>query len=202
MSLTTTTMIVPETRRLSVFVFYTDFPAGVHAKLVADGMVRLAGAGAEPVLDIWKLDSIPPVGPLKQVILREARQADVWILACSSPCDRDAQIMQWLNYLGTREAGGKMPALLVGLFDAPPACAVNFKWFLDLLALFAERAGQHFVWQQMHRRMPKEVGWLEAPLGGLLGRRDPTLTPDSKFLRPLPEPVSAMRQLADVLRAE
>lgn len=62
MGMSTINLPAGAAKQLSVFVFYTDFPAGVHAKLVADGLARQAGATVEPLLDIWKLDSIPPVG--------------------------------------------------------------------------------------------------------------------------------------------
>lgn len=167
MNTSSTTITAPQEKCLSVFIFYTDFPAGVHAKQVADGLIRLAGTEVDSAVDIWKLDSIPQVGPLKQAILQEARQADVWILACSSPGDRNALIMQWMNALTAPDSGDKAPTLLIGLFAPPISYTPNFTWFLEMFHLFAERASRDFVWQPINRASLKNVGWLADPAGRL-----------------------------------
>ncbi len=56
-------------KSLSVFIFYTDFPSGVRAKITTDGLIRRAGPTVELLVNFWKLDSIPEIGPLKQAII-------------------------------------------------------------------------------------------------------------------------------------
>lgn len=156
-----------------IFVFYTDFPAGVQAKTVADAMFREAVAGVEPKLDFWKLDSIPPVGPLKNLIVKEAREADIWIIASSSPCDWDAMILQWINCLAAKDALGKAAALLLGLFGNSTTVpeGKNLEWLLELFSQLAKHTGQQFVWLPMDRGSKANLDFLREPVWNLLGEK-------------------------------
>jgi hypothetical protein len=180
-------------KSLSVFVFYTDFPAGVHAKVASDGLIRLAGASVEPIVNFWKLDSIPEIGPLKQAIIQEARRADLWILACSSPCDPDALILRWMNSLSANNSTGNRPRLLVGLFDRPSSCAANFGWFLDVFSLFAKRASREFVLQPPGCDSLRESSWLHEPFGRLLKTCEPQFETDYLIETISPETDLAVR---------
>ena len=179
MNVTTMAMPAFAHKPLRIFVFYTDFPAGVHAKTVVDFMFREAVAEVEPKLDFWKLDSIPPVGPLKNLIVNEAREADVWIIASSSPCNWDAMIMQWMNCLAAKEALGKAAALLIGLFgnSTPAPDAKNFEWLLELFSQLAKHTGVQFIWQPMDRGSTTNLDFLKEPVWKLMSE---------KVLMPLP----------------
>lgn len=139
------------TKPLRVFAFYTDFAAGVQAKLVADEMILRAENTAASSLEIWKLDSIPPIGPLKHLIIDEAREADVWIIATSSPDEWDALIMPWLNCLPARGGETKTSGVLVGLFGDSCATAESrhFAELFKLLEFSAQRRGWRFVWRKI-----------------------------------------------------
>ena len=198
MNLSILTMPAFASKPLRVFVFYTDFPAGVHAKAVADAMFGEAVTQIKPNLDFWKLDSIPPVGPLKSMIVNEAREAEVWMIASSSPCDYDAMIMQWMNCLAAKNALGRAAALLLGLFGSSTLTpnTKQFEWLLELFSQFAKHTGQQFVWQPLDRGATTNLDFLKEPVWKLL--REKVMLPPplpGSLLQPAFGPTWSQRRL-------
>ena len=156
-------------KELRIHAFYTDFAAGVQAKLLADGMCLVSGIAGKSALEIWKLDSIPPNGPLKQMIVNEARSADVWIIACSKPNEWAALIVQWISDLHRRRDSRFAPPLLAGLFGV--GAGESFEYLIELLTSLAERTGQNFIWRPMDRVPLNHAEWIKEPIVNLAQRK-------------------------------
>jgi hypothetical protein len=137
---------VPET--LQILVLYTDFPAGIRAKQLTDQVEVLAGNHCGTSLQFWKLDSIPNLGPLKEIIAKDASAADALILATSSPVQDDPVISYWLNLLSATNSERLVHGLLVGVCGDEKTKAADLDRVLSAMFLFASRAQLDFVWQK------------------------------------------------------
>ena len=130
---------------LQLLVFYTDFPAGVRAKQWTDQITLLAGPDRKMLVQFWKLDSIPKIGPLRGIIARDASAADVLIIALSSPAQEDLFISSWLKWLSATKSQRLARGLLLGVLGDKTTKAAELDQLLSTLFLFACRAQLDFV---------------------------------------------------------
>src|SRR5262249_27444992 len=96
------TLAVPRTaarRRLRMFTLYADFPAGIRARRLGNQVAGLVGSDWETSAEMWKLDSVAPVGPIRDMIAQEAGESDVLMIAISSLDAPDTSVIRWLNSL-------------------------------------------------------------------------------------------------------
>lgn len=130
---------------LQLLVFYTDFPAGVRAKQLTDKITMMAGTDRKTLVQFWKLDSIPKIGPLKEIIAWDASAAEVLIIASSSPVQDEPFITSWLKLLSATKSPRFVRGLLVGLLGDETTNAAAMDQLLSTLFLCACRAQLDFV---------------------------------------------------------
>lgn len=143
--------------RLQLLVFYTDFPAGVRAKQLTDKITSLAGHDWKACVQFWKLDSIPKIGPLKGIIVRDASAADVVIMASSAPAQDDPVISAWLKLLAATKSQRLVRGLLVGVLGGETTTAAEMDQLLSTLFLCSCRAQLDFVLQTAGDK--SRAGW-------------------------------------------
>lgn len=123
---------------LGVFIFYNEFFVGVAAKRLADWIGEVAGDRCPTETEIWKLDSIPVIGPLMNDVAREATQADVMIVAATENLSTSVAT-RWVNAISAASRGAVRPQLLIGLLATTEGAGID-----DLaarLTALADRAG-------------------------------------------------------------
>jgi len=156
--------------RLRIFTCYMDFPAGVRAKRLADQIISMAGADPDTSIEMWKMDSVPEIGPLMAIIAQEAAQADVLIIAASSPASPDPVLQRWLYSLAVRNDRTPADRLLIALLGCENVWRDEADQTVVALGDFARRNGMEFVWRTMEPHFRNEFGLLPVQLERFLHR--------------------------------
>ncbi len=153
-------------------VLYTDFPAGVRAKQLTDQIALLAVGDQRTFVQFWKLDSIPSIGPLRETVARDARAADVLIIATSSPGQDQPVLSAWINLLSATNSQRLVRGLLVGLCGDETTNAAEMDQVMATLFQCADRTRSDFVWQKIKTKTTPNPAWLADPLKQLVGRKE------------------------------
>jgi hypothetical protein len=157
--------------RLRWFTLYADYPAAIRARRVATGVTRMLGRDWQLAPEMWKLDSIAPVGPIRDLIAQEAAEADVLVIADSSPDQPDPAVIQWLHSLIDWKANRLIPGLLVGLLGDEDHKVTEKNWLVEELGRFAGRTQMSFVWHACGQEFVEDSHWLNAGVENLLVRK-------------------------------
>lgn len=156
--------------RLRFFTLYADYPAGIRARRLAAQVKGLAAREWDVVAEMWKLDSVAPVGPIREMIAQEAGESDVLLIATSSIAGPDPELAAWLNSLVNWKANRLVPGLLLALLGDEDRNADGEKAMADQLAAFAQKTQMSFAWQA-GREALLDSDWLAADLEKLLERK-------------------------------
>jgi hypothetical protein len=156
---------------LRVFSLYADLPAGVHAKRVTDQIKELTAGNCELLTELWRLDSVNPADPIREMIALEAIESDVLVVAISAADRHQLAMLSWLDSLTAAKAKPPGARWLIGLFGTSPDRERESDWRIDQLTLFAPRSRMNFVWQWMPRGTRRDPGWLAVPIGRLIVRK-------------------------------
>lgn len=156
---------------LRVFTLYVDFAAGVRAKRIVNEIKGIAGEEFACTSEMWKLDAVAPVGPIRKMIAQEAGESDVLIVAASQPDHPDPLLAEWLNLLVNWKAGRLFPGLLVGLLGAEDHVVDTANWMVNELTAFARQTRMHWVWHAGARQSWDNSQWLADGLGRALERK-------------------------------
>jgi hypothetical protein len=155
--------------QLRVFVFYNEFFAGVMAKRLADWIGELAGEDWSTETEIWKLDSIPVIGPLMNAVVAQASEADILIVATSENLPPSAAT-RWLNSMSAACGRSLSPILLIAL---PPANeGPRAGEFSNSLAALAARTGLKFLRQQVTASFPYDFDSLQEHFEAILSAKN------------------------------
>lgn len=157
--------------RLRWFTLYADYPAAIRAKYLTAGVGRSIGPEWHFSPEMWKLDSIPPVGSIRDLIAQEAAEADVLLMAVSAPDQPDPAVIQWLQSLVGWKAARNHPGLLLGLLGDEDHAVTEKNWLVEQLALLAGRTNMNLAWHAYGQEFVEDSSWLEAELEHLLARK-------------------------------
>jgi hypothetical protein len=152
-------------------MLYADFPSVVRLKWLTGQVVKLAGQSWEPHVEMWKLDSVTPNGPIKEMIAQEAGEADVLIIAMSSLDQREPALTQWLDSVVAWKTNCRVPGLLIGLLGDEEHQAGELDWMVSQLGDFARRTQMGFIWRWMDRDAMDDASWLVGSVEALLTER-------------------------------
>jgi hypothetical protein len=159
--MSTDTLIEPRaTATLRLFTLYVDFPAGFRARHLTKQIAASAGNDWRVRVEMWKLDAIGPVGPIRDMIAQEAGEADVLLVATSSLDQLDPAVVRWLESLVHWRANRAIPGLLIGLLAGDDGIVQEVNRSVRPLAAFARRTGMDFVWHTPTADTPVDSGWL------------------------------------------
>jgi hypothetical protein len=157
--------------RLRLFTLYADFPAGMRAKRLARQIAALAGENWEVSAEMWKLDSISPIGAIRDMIAQEAGESDVLAIAISNVDQPEPAITGWLNSLVNWKANRAVPGLLVGLLGDEDRKVAGHNWMVEQLGAFAKRSQMDLAWQAAGKDSSSDSDWLARGVGLLLERK-------------------------------
>jgi hypothetical protein len=135
--------------KLRLFSLYADYPAGIRARRVAGQIKALAGHNWEISAEMWKLDSVAPIGPIREMIAQEAGESEVLLIAVSAADQHETALAEWLNSLLDWKVNQTIPGLLVGLLGDEDHKMEETNCTVELLAAFAQRTQMNLVWQAM-----------------------------------------------------
>lgn len=170
----------PETKsKLRIFTLYADFPAGIRAKHLARQIAPLAGEDFPITTEMWKLDSVTPIGPIRNMIAQEAGESDILLISTSSVDQPDPKFVQWLSSLVNWKANRLVSGLLIGLLGDREHWVSEKNAMVDQLAGFAQQTKMDFVWRSPANDSGDGAHWITHDLARLLDRK-------KSLHRPLP----------------
>ncbi len=168
------TMIKPEApvdAKLRIFSLYVDFAASAHAKRVTGIITKLAGPGWKIRTEMWHLDSYLAGEQLREIMLQEAADAEMLIVALCSLDYYEPRLMEWLNALAGHQAGHQASRLFIGLLGDEDHEAgelrATVKHFIDC----ARKMGRDFIWQWMGQEAIRDDTWLTDNVESYLSRK-------------------------------
>jgi hypothetical protein len=170
----TNTLIAPEPAaktKLRLFTLYGDFSAGVRAKRMMSRMTSLAGRDWNVSTEMWKLDSIAPVGFIRDMIAQEAGESDVLVIAASAVSQPEPAVTRWLQTLAPWKANRPGPGLLLGLLGDEEHKVGEANWLVLELAGFAQQARMDVAWHSVGYDRVEDADWPDAALLKLLDRK-------------------------------
>jgi hypothetical protein len=135
----------PARTEFRVFILYMDYAAGIRARRLIHGLRRLNDS-VPAQFDLWKVDSISPPGTVRQLILHEAGEADVLVVAATGLDPRESAFEEWLERLAIWKAGRDFPGCLVGLLGDEAHPIEPAHWLCNDLAAFARQTRMHWSW--------------------------------------------------------
>jgi hypothetical protein len=157
--------------RLRFFTLYADYPAGIRARRLATQVKHLAAKDWDVVAEMWKLDSVAPVGPIREMIAQEAGESDILLIAVSSVAGPHPELTAWLSSLVNWKANRLVPGLLLGLFGEEDRDAESENAMAEQLAAFARKTQMSFAWQAAGNETFHNSEWLAAELERLLEKK-------------------------------
>jgi len=150
--------------KLNLFSLHADFPASVRACWLTTTIARIAGESWKPVAGMWTLDNLKASDSIVRMITKEAMQADVMIIAVSSPSYGEPTLESLAAGPGNCPGAG----LLVGLLEDEAEDEGESRELVKLLRDRAQPLGRDFVWM---KDFPDETGSLIGKLEILLKRK-------------------------------
>jgi len=157
--------------KLHLLSLYGDIAASERARWAAGTIARLAGPDWKTTSEMWKIDSLTVSEPIKEMISRDAANADVIVIAVSSLEQRAVELFQWLDSLPAREPKRSVPGLLIGLLGDEEEQSRELDWTVKQLIRCAQQVDRHFIWHWMEPSAMDDADWLTESVGELLSRK-------------------------------
>ena len=151
--------------KLHLFSLYADFPASVRSRQMAAMIARMAGPRWQTSSEMWTVDNLKASEPIRQMITNEAANADVIIVAVSSPAHIEPALANWLDSFAAAKTNRPSSGLLIGLPGDGETQAAESKGLVKLLIRSAQQSGRDFVWR---KHAQDEAGWLAKNIENLL----------------------------------
>jgi hypothetical protein len=178
----TETFIKQETQantKLRLFSLYVDFAASLRARWASGTITRLVSPRWNTCSKMWKLDSFKASQQkIGRIILRDAAEADVLIVALSSLDQREPKLVEWLNALTGRKAQGPVSGLFIGLLGDEDHDAGELGWTVQQFIHCARKTGMDFIWHWMGQEAISETSWLTDNMEKFLSRKEATSRSD------------------------
>jgi hypothetical protein len=173
----TETLIEPELvveGRLRLFSLYVDFPAAVRARWATCQISRLAGEQWKTSAEMWNLDTLTTSEPIRKMIVQDAADADVLVIAMSSLDWRELELVEWLNCLAAGKANRPGTGLFIGLLGDGKGRAMELDWTVKQFLRCARQMDRNFIWHWMDRNAMADADyWLTDSVEALLARKQP-----------------------------
>jgi len=157
------------TRKLHLFSVYMDFPASVQARSMICTITQLAQqAGPEWLAssEMWKLDALKSSDSIRQMMTKDAANADVIIITVTSLVHHEPALIDWLAALAAEKTN--QSGLLIGLFGDDKTQSKELDWIVKPLLYHARQMGREVIWHCLEQNIISEVDWLKEHLENLL----------------------------------
>lgn len=146
--------------KLRLFSLYVDFAASARAKWVSDTITRLVRPRWKTCCEMWNLDSFKASQPIRKIMLQEAAEADVLVIALSSLDQREPKLIEWLNALAGEKTEPLDSRLILGLLGDETHEAGELGWTVKQFIGCAQRTGRDFIWHWMGQEAINDISWL------------------------------------------
>jgi hypothetical protein len=157
--------------KLRLFCLYVDFAASARAKWVSGTITRLAGPKWKTCCEMWNLDSVKASQAIRKIMLQEAVEADVLVIALSSLDQREPRLIEWLNALSHEKAEPPVSRLFIGLLGDEAHEAGELGWTVKQFIGCAQRMGRDFIWHWMGQEALNDITWLADNLRKFLAQK-------------------------------
>jgi hypothetical protein len=161
----------PADSKLRIFSLYVDFAASAHAKWVTGTITKLAGPTWKNRTEMWHLDSCMAGEQLRKIMLQEAADADMLIVALCSLDYYESRLMEWLTALAGHKAEHQASRLFIGLLGDEDHQAGELRATVKHFIHCAKEMGRDFIWQWMGREAIQDDTWLTDKVGRYLSRK-------------------------------
>jgi hypothetical protein len=157
--------------RLRQFALYDNHEAGLAARWLTTEIERNTRSTREVSRELWKFDIAHRNGPLREMSLQDAGEAEVIVLAASDVAQPDPAFLDWLVDLtpwkANRAECGVLLALLVEADDEPWNPPSRLR---SALMDFSQRADLEFLWRPMRLFQEDDLDWVKPSLARWAGR--------------------------------
>ena len=171
------TLIEPVTtvaeKKLRLFSLYVDFAAAVRARWATNHVTQLAGGQWKASTEMWNLDSLTTSEPIRKMIVRDAADADVLIVAASSLDRRETELVWWLDEVAAVKTARPAAGLFIGLLGDDLDQAGELDWTIKQFLRCAGALDRDFIWRWMEREAMDSDEWLADSVAALLARKQP-----------------------------
>ena len=157
--------------RLRLFSLYADYAAAMHARWATDQIGQLAGEPWKTYTEMWNLDSVTASEAIRKMVVQEAADADVLIVAISSLARRELNLAQWLDAVAAARTGRPVSGLFIGLLGDENDRAGELDWTVKQFLRCARQMDRDFIWRWMEREAMDSDEWLTDSVAALLARK-------------------------------
>ena len=157
--------------KLRLLSLYGDLPASVHARWVAGRIARLAGPHWQTTSEMWKIDSLQVSEPIRKMIVNDAANADVIIIAASSWAQSEPALIQWLKSVEACKTGRLYCSLAIGLLGDEETTAADLSCVVTPLIHSLQQANKDFIWRGMGNGAMNDSNWFAGKVEELLVRK-------------------------------
>jgi hypothetical protein len=159
--------------RLRLFSLYMDIAAAGRARWATSQISRLAGEHWKSSTEMWNLDSLTASEAIRKMIIQDAADADVLVIAMSSLDRRELELVQWLDSLAAGKAKRSGSGLFIGLLGDEDGRAGELDWTVKQFLRCAQRTDRDFIWRWMVGEAMDSDEWLADSVAALLARKQP-----------------------------
>ena len=146
--------------KLRLFSLYVDFAASARAKWVSGTITGLVGPKWKTCCEMWNLDSFKASQTIRKIMLQDAAEADVLVIALSSLDQREPKLIEWLEALAGEKTEPRDFRLIIGLLGDEAHEAGELGWTVKHFIGCAQRMGRDFIWHWMGQEALNDITWL------------------------------------------
>jgi hypothetical protein len=157
--------------KLRLFSIYVDFTASTHVKWAGDTITKLVGQHWKAHNEMWHLDSFKASKQLWDLMLQDAADSDVLIVALSSLDQRESKLIEWLDALVDKRRDNRGVGLIIGLLGDEDHEAGELGWTVKGCLSCAQKMGRDFIWQWMGQEAMNDNSWLVDNVEKVLSRK-------------------------------
>lgn len=163
------TPAVSAARKLHLFSVYMDFPASVQARSMVCTITQQAGSEWLTSSEMWKLDALKSSESIRQMMTKDAANADVIIITVTSLVHHEPALIAWLAALAAEK--NNQSGLLIGLLGDDKTQPKELDWIVKPLLYHSRQMGREVIWHCLEQNLISEVDWLKEHLENLLANK-------------------------------
>ena len=157
--------------KLRLFSLYVDFAASVPARWASGIITDLVGPMWKTHCEMWNLDTFKSSQQLRELMLQDAAEADVLMIALTSLDQRQTELIEWLEALAGRRAGRLGVGIFIGLLGDEAHEAGELRWTVKRFIGCAQKMGRDFIWQWMGQGAINDATWLTDNIEKFMSRK-------------------------------
>jgi hypothetical protein len=157
--------------KLRLFSLYVDFAASVPARWASGVIANLVGSTWKTHCEMWNLDTFKSSQQLRELMLQDAAEADVLVIALSSLDQRQTELIDWLEALASKKGGHLGAGMFIGLLGDEANEAGELRWTVKRFIGCAQKMGRDFIWQWMGQGAINDATWLTDNIEKFMSRK-------------------------------